>query len=394
MGAVMTHTRHLKTLAAQYWDAIVIGAGPAGAIAASTLARLGRSVLLLERATFPRYKVCGGCLNLRALNVLTEAGLGDRVWNSGAAQLDSFLVSAKGAQARIPLPGGAALSRGMLDSALTNAARDAGTVSLEGVRATVDQLGHDAVRVRATTHHDECTFEARACIVASGLSPEALKNVAGIRVEVSRSARVGAGTLFECPDTMYEPGSIHMAVTRHAYVGLVRVEGNRLNVAAAFDTEFLRECGAPHVAAQRVLDAAKLPVLAEMATATWRGTPPLTRRVRPTALRRLLIIGDAARYIEPFTGEGIAWALESGGEAANLVHATLDDWSETTCSAWETQYARRFTASQRRCRTIAAGLRHPLITAIGMHTLRIAPGVAQPFVNAMNAAPPHKEPAP
>ena len=66
------------------WDAIVVGAGPGGAITAQSLARRGASVLLLDRQAFPRWKVCGGCLSAGALGALEAAGLGDPRGEQGA----------------------------------------------------------------------------------------------------------------------------------------------------------------------------------------------------------------------------------------------------------------------------------------------------------------------
>jgi len=390
----MTTSMELHSLAEKRWDAIVIGAGPAGSIAAHGLATRGRSVLVLERARFPRSKVCGGCLNLRAMDVLTGVGLSDCVWNSGAIPLNSFAVGAGGRQATISLPGGAALSRGELDAALLDAARAAGATAIEGVRAVWESHGDDVVRVRVGSNDEERLLEARACIVASGLAHDTLKFVSGIRTHISPSTRLGAGALLESDCNVYEPRTIYMAVGRNGYVGLVRVENNLLNMAAAFDPAFLRECGTPHIATQRVLEHAWFAVPDGLDSAIWRGTPPLTRRVRPTALHRLLIVGDAAGYIEPFTGEGMAWALESGRAASAFVHNSLEDWSEAKCAAWEREHHRRLARAQRRCRAIAAGLRHPLLTAAGIHTLRVAPAIARPFVKAINAPPTHREYAP
>jgi flavin-dependent dehydrogenase len=185
-----------------------------------------------------------------------------------------------------------------------------------------------------------------------------------------------------------------MAVARHGYVGLVRVENNRLNVATAFDANFLRESGSPASAAIRILNDAGLPELGTLRDATWRGTPPLTRTARPTALHRLLLVGDAAGYVEPFTGEGMAWALESGRNAASTVHNALENWSEETCAQWHADYSRRFAAAQRRCRIVAAGLRNPIVTSVAIRALHTTPALARPFVNAINSRPPHREYAP
>ncbi|MFW6032813.1 MAG: FAD-dependent oxidoreductase, partial [Phycisphaeraceae bacterium] len=107
-------------------DVLVIGAGPAGSFAARQLARTGLDVTLAERSTFPREKACGCCLNELGLKVLRRAGLGDLPASLGGRALDEVYLASAGRSARLPLPGGIALSRSRLDEGLLNAARDAG----------------------------------------------------------------------------------------------------------------------------------------------------------------------------------------------------------------------------------------------------------------------------
>jgi flavin-dependent dehydrogenase len=184
----------------------------------------------------------------------------------------------------------------------------------------------------------------------------------------------------------YQPGLIYMAVSRHGYVGAVRVENDQLNVAAAFDQRFLRECGGPAAAARHVFDEAGLPRVPELDAAHWRGTPPLTRRARPVAQHRLILIGDAAGYVEPFTGEGMAWALDSGRAAARHVHQSIEQWDRAASIAWENGYARTFAAAQRRCAIVSRAIRHPLIPYIGVRALRVLPALARPIVHSLNVS--------
>ena len=74
------------------WDALVIGAGPGGAFAAREAARAGLATLLVERSTFPRVKVCGGCLNHTAVAVLRRAGLGERLARLGGPAITTVLL--------------------------------------------------------------------------------------------------------------------------------------------------------------------------------------------------------------------------------------------------------------------------------------------------------------
>ena len=134
----------LEQAVSQHWDAIVIGAGPAGALSATLLARAGLSVLLVERRAFPRRKVCGGCLNARAVASLERAGLAPRVRALGAARVHTLRVHQRGRTAALDLPAGLAVSRYALDEALAAAAvegrlhpahRDLGACRTRGRRA-------------------------------------------------------------------------------------------------------------------------------------------------------------------------------------------------------------------------------------------------------------------
>src|SRR5262245_47996201 len=83
------------------WDVVVVGASLAGSLAARGLARRGLAVLLVDRAHFPRWKVCGCCLNPFTLGVLTRAGLGDLTERAGARPLATMRLAVRGRQADI-----------------------------------------------------------------------------------------------------------------------------------------------------------------------------------------------------------------------------------------------------------------------------------------------------
>ncbi len=134
-------TTSLAEAARRTWDAVVVGAGPAGAMAAHELARRGCGVLLVDRATFPRWKVCGCCLNGHALATLRAAGLGELPAQGGAVPLNSIRLAAAGRIARVPLSSGVSLSRETFDAALVSAAIRAGTAFMPLTHATLTCAG-------------------------------------------------------------------------------------------------------------------------------------------------------------------------------------------------------------------------------------------------------------
>src|SRR5204863_8339866 len=128
-------------------------------------------------------------------------------------------------------------------------------------------------------------------LAADGLGGLLLPRASPGQVRVAPASRVGAGVVVADPSGDYEPHTISMACGAGGYVGLVRLEDGRLNLAAAFDPGFLRACGRPGAAAARVLAEVGWPSPPDLADLPWRGTPPLTRwAVRPAA-PRLLALG-------------------------------------------------------------------------------------------------------
>lgn len=365
------------------WDAIVVGAGPAGAMVARETARRGVRVLLLDKARFPRRKVCGCCLNLRALATLEAAGLGSLPARHGALPLRRIRLGVSGRTATVPLPGGVSLSRETLDSALVSAAQYAGVAFLEGTRAVGTALEDDERVVRVRAGDGTADLRARVVVAADGLAGSLLR-ADGVSSVPVRSARIGAGVTVDNGPAAYEPGTVYMACGRGGYVGLVRLEDGRLDVAAALDTAVVRRNGLGRAAVD-ILASAGFPAVTDLEERDWRGTPVLTRRPAAVAGHRLFAVGDAAGYIEPFTGEGIAWALVGAVALAPLAARAAERYDPAIERAWEAALDRRVRRRQRICRTLAAGLRRPLLVRTAVLALSRRPGLAGAVVRSINA---------
>jgi flavin-dependent dehydrogenase len=182
----------------------------------------------------------------------------------------------------------------------------------------------------------------------------------------------------------YLERTIYMAVGREGYVGLVRVEDGRLNVAAAFEPALVRRHGGPGAAAVAILAEAGFPAIRALEYATWRGTVGLSRRTRPLAAERLFVLGDAAGYVEPFTGEGIAWALESARAVAPLALLAMERWDPRFEQAWLDLHRRRVGRRQLLCRACALALRHPWMVSIAFEMLTHVPRSAGLVVARLN----------
>jgi flavin-dependent dehydrogenase len=342
------------------FDAIVIGAGPAGAVAARELARRGCSVLLVDKAHFPRTKICGCCINGAAVKTIHRLGLGHVLANG--VPLRDVRVAAGLRSAKLKLPGGVSLSREAFDAALVNDAVKAGVQFRDGVIAKLD----------------ESLQAACVVIVASGL--------ANSDVLAEEGSRIGAGVTVsaDAVPSFFAPGTIFMATARGGYVGLVRVEDDRLDVAAAFDVAFVKSHGGPGPAAEAVLDEVGWPKIPGLAELPWKGTPALTRRANALAGERWFAIGDAAGYVEPFTGEGMAWAVMSAVAVVPLAVRAIESWNASLIGEWEATHRRVIGNRQRACRVVSRVLRSPTLTTLAVGALSVLPALARPVVASLN----------
>jgi flavin-dependent dehydrogenase len=387
-----TATLDLSTAAARAWPAVVVGAGPAGALAARELARRGVEVLLVDRSAFPRWKVCGCCLNAAALATLASVGLGGLVERCGGRHLAEVCLAARGCAARLALPGGRALSREAFDAALVREAVRAGAAFLPGTEASLGAGGSAAGAVILRQPGRQAEVTAGVVLAADGLGGRLLAGELPRRASKdtcptrARASRIGAGVLADLGPSFYSDHVIYLACSRAGYVGLVRLEDGRLDVAAAFDRQAVRDAAGPGSAAARILAEVGWPAVPGLAELPWRGTPPLTRRAVRLAGERLFVVGDAAGYVEPFTGEGIAWALAGAVAVAPLAARAARCWQPGLAAEWEKVYRRTVARRQTLCRLVAKGLRHPHFVRGLIHLLAWLPGLAGPVLRHLNAA--------
>jgi flavin-dependent dehydrogenase len=385
---MLTATTTLEEAALRTRGAVVVGAGPAGATAARELARRGVDVLLVDRAAFPRWKVCGCCLNGRAGRLLDEAGLGNLAAIRQAIPLKSICLASGGRLAHVPLSDSAALSREVFDAALIRAAIEAGAAFLPETRAILSEKDeksreYDAPRcVLLQQGQKRAEVLARVLVAADGLAGQFLARTA-TAAPAESGARIGAGTTTRNAPNFYRPGVVYMTCGAGGYAGLVRLEDGRLDIAAAFDASEVRS-GGPGAAAVRLLQEAGWPAPDGLAELAWRGTPPLTRQARQVAAERLFVVGDAAGYVEPFTGEGIAWALASGTAVAPLAARAAERWRPELVRQWTVIHRRIVSRRQTVCRAAAAVLRRPWLTRLTVRVLGRAPLLAAPVIAGLN----------
>jgi flavin-dependent dehydrogenase len=373
----------LEAAAIRVWDVLVVGAGPAGALTARELSRFGASVLLVDRSEFPRWKVCGGCLNRRALATLNRSGLASLTAECHAVPLTRIQLAAGRSSTSMPLSGGVSISRGTFDAALVRSAMDAGAVFLPGTYATLAGANDTQRTVFLRQGSREWTAAARLVVAADGLAGRLLLGERSIRIHSIWNSRVGAGTLAEEAPAFYTPGSIFMACGEGGYVGLVRLADGWVDIAAAFDRVAVRRAGGPALATASILDQVGWPAIPASRTLTWRGTPALHRSASRLAAYRLFVVGDSAGYIEPFTGEGMAWALESAAALAPLALEAARQWSPRLSWRWASVY-RQAIGARRACRLAARLLRHPIMAQSLVRLLQHFPRLGDPVLRHLS----------
>ncbi|MFA9477392.1 NAD(P)/FAD-dependent oxidoreductase [Phycisphaerales bacterium AB-hyl4] len=365
------------------YDIAIIGAGPAGAMSAYRCAQHGAAVLLVDKARFPRAKTCGGCLGGEAIGVLERAGLATVHRSCDAQPLHALRLATAGRSANVPLAGGFAVSRRRFDHALVQTAVAAGVTFHDDTNAVVSHDNRVMLRHRGDGNNGGASRQvhARVLMVADGIAGTCLADRPGFDWHVARRARVGFGAVLPGVGSGYEPGVIHMAVGRAGYVGVVEVEGGQLDIAAAVDARAMQQLCGPAATAARLLHDAGLPAIDGLNDASWRGTPWLTRHRRRVADDGLLLIGDATGYVEPFTGEGIGWALCSAEAATPLALNAIA--KPAMAHRWTKHHRQLFAARHRRCRLIATLLRRPALMRLAVALLDQRPALAHPITRRL-----------
>jgi 2-polyprenyl-6-methoxyphenol hydroxylase-like FAD-dependent oxidoreductase len=223
-------------------------------------------------------------------------------------------------------------------------------------------------------------INAKIVLVADGLGGRSLEQHPEFDFITQANSRFGCGTIVDDAPDFYQPGRIYMACASGGYVGLVRLEDGRLDVAAALDRDFSRSHSGPASAATTIMQMSDLPVPQSLSTIHWTGTEALTRKRKQIAAERVFVLGDACGYAEPFTGEGIAWALTSGAGVIELAQKALTQWSPSLIQDWHFKHTKMIKARQDRSIAIAHGLRNDTIRHFAIPMISSFPLVASSII--------------
>ena len=367
------------------WDVIIIGAGPAGSMAAIQLRKAGIRVLLADKSEHPRSKICGCCLNGEALKLLESIGFLETLGALNAVPTSSLSLHAGGHFADLKLKAGMVISRSTLDSELVQRCIDDGVHYLSHTRILVGELnGTDLRTVQLEREGEVLTAAAKCVLVADGLNGHSLDALHLLPARSSNSSRIGAGTqVINYPDDVFKPGVIYMTCGRGGYVGMAVLEDGSLDVAAAFDRAFVQSFPNVGAAANNLIAPTRLASF-NLEPLSWHGTPALTRKRSGFSAPRLFVIGDAASYAEPFTGEGIAWALLSAISVAPIVQSMLaHSIGEFDHRIWDRKHRELIAGKQIFSMALARFLRSPGLVELSTRILSLAPILAGPVIHAI-----------
>lgn len=399
------------------WDVIVVGAGPAGSATARRLGLAGFSVLLLDRAVFPRQKLCGEGLLPAGADLLAEMELLQAVRESGAVPFQGIrFYWTSGVQARIDFgllssqASGLILPRRVLDAVLVEAARRQPEVTFQaGFRVTgIRRLEHGVAvegsfvgssSTEESLPSSMTTFRAKAAVLAAGVHC-GLHDRLGITRRSPRSRRYALGTCFPHLDGSGPWVEVHCSSQGEAYVapqgdGSVRVT---LLLYAAGSLRY----GEP-LAAFFVNKLSGFPQLRNRLARLRPEGPvealaPLASRSDRSHGERVLLVGDAAGTVDPVTGQGMTLALQDAALASRLLAARIprDRLSSRHLEIYSRQRDAYFVRSYRLSLLLARAVRTPFwvppmdlllqafpwldrrlaALAAGMHT--VAPAAGRP----------------
>lgn len=291
------------------YDAVIVGAGPAGSIAAFALARAGRRIALLDRAAFPRPKICGNCVNPAAWAIWEKMGLTDAYSALPHREMRGFTIRSEGRllyedDFEPPHGGPRALSREVLDDWLRQEAQAAGAEFFPETAVT----GLDPATGLVQTAHGQ--FQGRLVFGADGRN-SVIARLSGLMPPPRRCQRIAWQASIPAPTDLDD--RVHMHLFEEGYFGICRFDAEQAVISLVLDA---RQSMDPLALVRR-----SFPWLPEQ---EWLRMNPITRAPAPCGSGKIWLLGDAARVVEPFTGEGIVFALTTGLLAAEAALAGED----------------------------------------------------------------------
>lgn len=327
-------------------DVLIIGAGPSGSSAAIRLARAGRQVLLVDRCRFPRRKACGEYYNPEASRLFAELGVLTAIEDSGAERVEALALAARGGCGlEIPFAGSASngfpaltLGREVLDTLLLDEARRSGAAVWEEALVREPLGDGRSVEGAMIERHGVCRpVRARITLAADGLRSRFARRLGLAGPEPTRR-KLGLAARYLAAEE--SPPRVLMSAAAGGCCGLA-VRGGEANLGMVVDVSRAREVGGNPSAFfdHALLEYPALRTSVAGPAASVRTVGPLTWTTRQQSTGGCLLLGDAAGFYDPFTGQGVTFGLLTAKLAAEVTHAALSE--QNVSAARLAEYDRR-----------------------------------------------------
>jgi menaquinone-9 beta-reductase len=347
--------------AASSFDVIIAGGGPAGSSAAIHLAQGGARVLLAEQKKFPRAKLCGEFISPECTRHFERLGVGDEMLAANPARLtQTIFYSRQGKSVSVPSAwfGGVALglSRAEMDECLLRRAVAAGVEVLEEANVVAllkTKAQIEGVVIKLSDRQTE--VHAALTIDATGRARTLARKVSDFSGQWKSHRPPMVAFKAHLTNAQVAPGACEIYFYRGGYGGLSSIENGLSNLCFIASARSVRECGADANRAMREVvcqnrRAAKTLETAQAGTRWLAVSLEGFGRYPVTPVRGLISIGDAASFIDPFTGSGMLMALESGELAATVISnylsvirsgSGLDEFADSYRKAYRVRFSRR-----------------------------------------------------
>jgi len=390
--------------AAERHDVLVVGGGPAGAAAGYWLARDGRDVAVVERKSYPREKTCGDGLTPRAVRQLQDMGLGTEL--RAFHRFDGLRAVAHGITLELAWPEhpeypayGYVVRRRDLDQMVAAAAERAGAVIRAGTEAVAPLLRNGLVTgatVRDTTTGRTEDIHARYVVVADGANSRFGRALGTAR---NRSYPQGMAIRGYYESPMHADPWIESALdvrdrngaSLPGYGWIFPVGDGTINVGVGLLSTFrdFRNVNTSHLMAEF---AATAPAYWGISEASSCGPPtggrlPMGASVAPVVGPTWLVVGDAAGTINPFNGEGIDYAYETGRLAAALLGEALETGDGSVLARYPRRLEEEYGLYFKVARLFAKVIGNPPLlrelTRVGMHSATLMDWVLRIMANLL-----------